>query len=141
MAKLRAGKKAKASILTRMIKPKQPVQAKDHRSDIILEEQFVNEKGQKCVKFRYAFNDENGPIMSALKHWIRVVQEGDVEDLFDETNTNEAGGNAIGFIEPAVKWKDSQARRILYNDIVRQIVPRHARYAHNRSTMPLVDIY
>ena len=75
--KLRAGKGAKASMLTRFIKPDQPVPTKDNRSDIILLEQFINTKGQLSCRFRYAADDNNNPPMHALAQWVKTAQEGD----------------------------------------------------------------
>ena len=75
--KLLAGKGAKASILARMIKPVQPVPTKDHRSDIVLAEQFTNTKGQLTCRLRCAADADNNPPMHALAQWVKTAQEGD----------------------------------------------------------------
>ena len=74
--KLRVGKGAKASILTKMIKPVQPVPTKGHRSDVVLVEQFINEKGQLSYRFRHATGDDSNPPMHALAQWVKIAQEG-----------------------------------------------------------------
>lgn len=135
--KLQPGKGAKASILTRMIKPIQPVQGKDHRSDIVLVDQFVDDKGKKCFHFRYSLDGKNGPILHALAHWVKTVEEGDKEDFFEPSQ--QAHGDNNG--ESDIPWKDSVAKRMLYRDIRKGLVPKEARDEHNRSTMPLKDIY
>ena len=73
--KLRAGSGAEASILTRFIKPKQglPLGNKDHRSDIILDGKFEDEKGKKFFHFRYA-NDISSPLLSGSCFHAKVVK-------------------------------------------------------------------
>ena len=112
--KLRPGKGAKATILTRMIKPKQPIESKDHRSTITLVEQFTNEKGQKHYKFKYMYdNSDDEPMMNALARWIKVVQEGNPQEFFEG---NIDPSNIDVFIEPEIPWKDSVSKRLLYKD-------------------------
>ena len=85
--KLRAGKGAEASILARMIKPVQPVPRKDHRSDVVLAEQFTNNKGQLTCRFRHAGDaHDNNPPMHALAQWVKTAQEGD--ELFPRIAAN-----------------------------------------------------
>ena len=137
--KLRPGKGAKATILTRMIKPKQPIESKDHRSTITLVEQFTNEKGQKHYKFKYMYdNSDDEPMMNALARWIKVVQEGNPQEFFEG---NIDPSNIDVFIEPEIPWKDSVSKRLLYKDIMNNLVPLYARDSENKSTMPLKDIY
>ena len=136
----RAGKNAQATILTRMIKPRQPIRPKDHRSDIVLVEQSVDD-GKKCYRFRYAAEtDPDAPLMTATARWVRVEQEGPEGYLFEQDEEKD-GQEENGFVEPSIKWGDSQARRYLYNDLVKNLVPRNAKDANNKSTMPLKEIY
>ena len=138
--KLRPGKGAKASVLTRMIKPPQPIQAKDQRSDITLVEQFTNEKGKVCYRFRCTMDAEDGDSgLSCLAHWVRILQEGDQQDLFDPIQRMQKHSDDK-FIEPKIKWTDSKAKRILCKDVMNGLVPRFARDEQNKSTMPLKDI-
>lgn len=43
--------------------------------------------------------------------------------------------------EPDIKWEDSKAKALLRKDIIDGIVPLEAKDDHNKSTMPLWDIY
>ena len=54
----RAGVGAKATILSKYIQPKQNNVDKSHRSDIILESQFDDEKGKACYEFRFAVGNK-----------------------------------------------------------------------------------
>ena len=82
---------------------------------------------------------DNGPLLYSLARWVRMVQEGNVQDFFDPQTIQPADENE--FIEPPIKWKNSKAKRILYKEIMKGNVPKEARDAMNRSTMALRDIY
>ena len=43
--------------------------------------------------------------------------------------------------EPAIKWKNSKAKQLLYKDIMNGRVPLEAKTANGKSTMSLKDIY
>ena len=45
------------------------------------------------------------------------------------------------FEEPSIKWKDSKAKRLLEKDLKDKIIPSKAKDKHNKSTMPLQEIY
>ena len=131
--KLRAGKGAKASILTRFIKPKQhiPRNNQQHRSDVILQDTFDDEKGRPCYEFRFADNP-NGPLLYGNIRYVKVFEEGDQEDYFEDLAECEGG---------KVKWQNSNARELLYQDILNGIIPLDARDEEGHETMTLQDIY
>jgi len=115
---LRAGKGARATILTRFIKPKPTeIPSKDHRSEVILLDRFEDEKGKVCYQFRYAFGPTNPPdnlLLYANSRYIKVEEEGDFEQLFEDHGEGEDG---------KIKWADSEARSLLYDDILNGVVP------------------
>ena len=86
--KLKAGKGAKASILTRFIKPKQPFPAggdNTHRTNVILHSRFINQKGQKYYHFTLE-DDENGELLYGSEQYTKVIEE--VDTFFEgEYNT------------------------------------------------------
>jgi hypothetical protein len=45
------------------------------------------------------------------------------------------------FFEPMIKWRDSDAKFLLYKDIMEGTVPLEALDENGESTMPLLDIY
>jgi hypothetical protein len=135
MPQLQAGKGAKASVLTKMIKPKQhlPNSDKAHRgSNIILLERFENEKGGDVYSFRYADDDSDGLFLQASARYVKIVQEGDKEGYFDDIGEGEDG---------KVKWKDSEARRLLYKDVKDREIPLEAKFNDGTPTMKLEEIY
>lgn len=126
----RAGVGAKATILSKYIQPKQNNVDKSHRSDIILESQFDDEKGKACYEFRFADNPY-GPLLYGNTRFIKVLEEGDPEGIFD------LGEGEKGM----VKWKDSEARRLLYEDVLDGIIPLTAKDSEGHTTMELEEIY
>ena len=134
MPPLQAGKGAKASVLTRMIKPKQhlPNNDKSHRSDVILVDRFENDKGGEMYSFRYSDDDSNGLLLQATPRYVKIVEEGDKDDFFDDDGEGEDG---------KVKWKDSAARRLLYNDIKDRVIPLESKFDDGTLTMTLQEIY
>ena len=108
--KLRAGKRAKASVLTRMIKPKQhlPNDDKQHQSVVILDDKFENEKGKEVYSFRYEGDTSDGLLLHASVRYVQVQEEGNKERFFDDEGEGEGG---------KIKWADSEARRLLYQDV------------------------
>jgi hypothetical protein len=129
-----AGKGAKASVLTRMIKPKQhlPNNDKNHRSEVIIEDRFENEKGVDVYSFRYVEDDPRSLLLQATTRYVKILQEGDKEAYFDDAGEGEEG---------KVKWKDSQARRLLYNDVREGLIPLDAKNDDGTPTMTLQEIY
>jgi len=143
--KLRAGKGAKAEILTRMIIPKQPAQQdKNHRSSIYLLDRFFDEKGKLFYRFRYNLDDEDGMVLHSSAHWVKITEEGKKEDLFDPGLASSDVvkiTTASSFKEPSIKWANSKAKKILYKDIMKGLVPITAKDENGKSTMELKDIY
>ena len=82
--KLRAGKGAKASVLTRFVKPKQhlPNGDKSHRSEVVIDDKFENEKGKEVFSFRYVGDESDGLLLHALVRYVKIIEEGDEERLF-----------------------------------------------------------
>jgi hypothetical protein len=126
---LNPGKGARATVLTKLIKPKQPWPSVEHRSDITLIERFSNDKGQLYYSFRYSA-DNNSPLLSASVRYVKIVQEGDKSDFFDPDNIEQTKK------KKKVKWKDSKAKRLLLDDVKHGVVP-----VESTPSMPLKDIY
>jgi hypothetical protein len=139
MPQLQAGQGAKASVLTRMInkKPKQhlPNHDKNHCSGvIIIVDRYENDKGAEVYVFRYAKDDsESGLFLHATTRYVKIVEEGDKEAYyFDDAGEGEEG---------KVKWKDSEARGLLYNDVRDGVIPLESKYGDGTPTMRLQEIY
>lgn len=117
-----------------MIKPKQhlPNNDKTHRSDVILEECFENEKGGEVYSFRYAEDHSEGLLLHASTRFVKVTEEAEREAFFDDVGEGEDG---------KVKWKDSEARRLLYKDVVDGVIPLEAKFGDGTTSMALQDIY
>jgi hypothetical protein len=117
-APFRPGKGAKATVLTRFIKPSQPLPTnnKKHRSTIVLLERDEDNRGKTIFRFRYELEDnEDTPLMYANHQWVSLVKEGDPNDLFDGPGGPRQKEETIE--EPKIKWKNSMGRKILYEDI------------------------
>ena len=86
MVKLRAGRGAKGSVLTRLIKPKQLHSGEDtnHRSEIVIADRYAVKKGTVFFRFRYV-EDQHGdgpaPLHCAAS-FIRITEEGHPDDSF-----------------------------------------------------------
>jgi hypothetical protein len=134
MPELRPGKGAKASVLTRMINPKQhlPNNDKQHRSEVILEGRMENEKGVEVYSFRHVEDDSDGLLLHASTRYVKIVEEGERELFFDDEGEGEEG---------KIKWKDSEARQILYKDVKERVIPLEAKYNDGTPTMTLEEIY
>ena len=65
--RLRAGAGAKATVLTRFIKPKQPLPGgdKQHRSEVVLIESVLNDEGKDCYSFKYIEDESEGMLLTA----------------------------------------------------------------------------
>ena len=122
-----------------MIKPKQhlPSNDKQHRSDVILEDRLENErKGNgEVYSFRYA-DDDHSPdarLLHAAARYVKILEEGEKDAYFlDDLGEGEGG---------KVKWKDSVARRLLYNDVKSRAIPLEAKFDDGSPTMTLQEIY
>ena len=113
--KPRAGKGAKARVLTRMIYPRRAVADPKDQSVVILdkEEQIViNRKQQHCFVF-----EVGGERCYAIQRYVHVVEEGAAADLFDPSLP---GPDDPMFQKPKKpkKWRKSKAKKILYNQLI-----------------------
>ena len=136
--KLRPRKGARAIILTRYIKPMQPLPGgnKKHQSEVILDERYFDHQGKEVYKFRYALDlHHNSPELHAKAHWVKVVQEGHHNDLFDGPREPLPDGKEK---EPKIKWGHSRVRALLYNDIEKGIIEFDE---DGEPEMSLKDIY
>jgi hypothetical protein len=112
--KLRPGKGAKATVLTRFIKPKQPLPDGNttHRSDVVVLGHFTDEKGRLCFTLSFDMLNEAEEDVTqhlyAIKRYVKIVEEGPPANLFDEN---------------LISWEDSEARKLLYKDLSEGIVP------------------
>ena len=112
--KLRPGKGARATVLTRFIKPKQPLPSgnKQHCSDVVVLGFFNDEKNRLCFTLRFdnpSHGDNDGtPTLCANRRYVHIVEEGPEEELFDEK---------------IISWEDSHARKLLYNDLADGTIP------------------
>lgn len=115
--KLFPGAGAKGTILTKFIKPKQPLPNGDktHRTAVILAESFLDDRGRQC--FRFGRQGEDGAAdLHAISRYVHITQEGDIESFFFD------GDKVKRQIElaqdkkkePKIKWKKSKARQLLY---------------------------
>jgi hypothetical protein len=130
--KLIAGVGAKGSILTKYIKPKQPSPNSDkdsqHRSTVVLKEQFTNDKGQECYRFCFAGEEDkdDATMLEANCRYVKIEEEGRLDVFFSEKEKEKRKLDdleANQFKEPKVKWEKSRAKKLLYNDIIKGIVP------------------
>jgi len=74
--KLRPGKGATGNVLTRFIKPKQPVPHANHRSDVIIEDRISDDDGKKET---YTFRLAGMPIIiipTWYVFWSRYIHIG-----------------------------------------------------------------
>jgi hypothetical protein len=127
--KLRAGKGAKGTVLTRFIKPKQNnVTDPKHRSEVILEDEFDDERGKSCYSFRFdGFND--GPLLYSSKRYVKILEEGERDLIFD---LGEGEGKGM------IRWQDSDAKALLYEDLLNGVVPLND---INNELLSLEEIY
>ena len=135
---MNAGKGAQASVLTKMIRPQQPLpdNSRGHRSLVIIEDRFLNQNGKQCYHFRYPNLDINEPLMFASTHYVRIVREGEPSLFFDEPVDRQDNK----FVEPKVKWRNSHAKEKLFNDLNNGLVPLDSKEIGNNK-MAIRDIY
>jgi hypothetical protein len=112
---LKAGTGAKATVLTRFIKPKPhvPNNDKQHRSEVVLVDSILDEKGKDAYTFKFVEDQSDGMLMHANKRYVHITEEGDLERLFEDEGEGEQG---------KVKWRDSTARRLLYLDVMNGLI-------------------
>ena len=128
---------AKASIVTRFLHPKEAYGAVDkkHRSEVVIlgkEDLVVNKKMQLC--FVCTKDGVDAELHAVAKHF-KIEEEGNVDGFFEGIE----GGDkeASSFQELKIKWKKSEAKKILYKLILDGVVSDEA----EDSTMSLLDIY
>ena len=113
--KLRPGKGATGNVLTRFIKPKQPVPHANHRSDVIIEERISDDDGKnEMYTFRLAGMPDS-QLLYASTRYVKIVEEGDFEELFDDPDGDQGEGK--------LPWANSKARMLLYNDLMNNRIP------------------
>lgn len=117
---LRPGKGAEASILTKMIKPKQTVPSDGHRSNVVIKDCRRNPNGKPVFRFKLK-NSQNSSTMQANIRYVKITKEGPEEDLFSEDDLVPKNLDN-DFVEPKTKWKKSAAKRLLTEDIVNNLV-------------------
>ena len=110
---LRAGIGAKASILTRFIKPEQVLPYKDHRSHVILDSQFEDHKKKKLFRFRYPGNTMLNPLLNGLCRWVKVMKEGNPSFYFEDARTFEEEHMDSTVRELKLKWKNTVAKKCI----------------------------
>ncbi|KAG7371241.1 hypothetical protein IV203_019811 [Nitzschia inconspicua] len=122
---------AKCTILTRFMKPNGGLsKEKDHRSIVVLKE-FFYEGHRLCFRFNLDGDDQQ-KIYHSNARYVRIDSEGGIDDFFFEADKKKRhDGDAIDKAEaimskkkePAIKWKHSRARQLLYQDIMDNKVP------------------
>mmetsp|Transcript_23073 Transcript_23073/g.37487 ORF Transcript_23073/g.37487 Transcript_23073/m.37487 type:complete len:86 (-) Transcript_23073:36-293(-) len=82
----------------------------------MLEDHFVNEKGQKLMSFMLE-GDDSGMIYSGPARYVKVKEEGDAAAFFFPPVSTTL------FQEPDIPWGESEARQLLYDALVAQTIP------------------
>jgi hypothetical protein len=109
--KLRPGRGAKASLLTKFVQPRtaRPLtNDPKHRTQVVVAGHFQDEKERLCFKLWYPNQVGDVPHLYALRRWIKITEEGPPEDLFDEEQ---------------IAWADSEARQLLYKELSTETIP------------------
>jgi hypothetical protein len=138
--KMRAGTGAKATVLTKMIYPRQS--DPNGKSTVVLiaeETKTINKKQQPCYTFRVEGADT---ICYAIQRYVHVFEEGDHNKLFDPNEPPPRQRRSKKKKEQQQqskekkknKWRKSKAKQILYEMLLDGTVPME-------NTMPLEDIY
>lgn len=138
--KLYPGIGAKGSILSRFLKPKLPENSeKDHRSNVLLFDFFY--EGRR-LNFRFHLEgDETKRVYSAISRFVKITEEGELHDLFFESDKRpkslrDAKALLDAEKEPD-KWGKSKARQLLYDDLMDGLVPLDPK----DKSMSIEDIY
>ena len=129
MPKLRAGRGAYGTVLTKYIRPHQIVPRAGHRSDVVL---LDEEEDGNYTFFLQVDNDsgnENAQLLCASSRFVKIVREGDPSLLFDKDQ------------EPNIPWAKSEAKKLLSEDLISGVVPLESKFDDNTNTMTLKDIY
>ena len=103
-----AGVGAKASVLTKYIRPPQPVPDDKHRTDVVVLSRYEVGKGEtKGVRYTFQRTSGSGPVLNASMMYVRITEQGREHDLFKEDVVDKDNG-----------WSKSKARKLLYSDIL-----------------------
>ena len=110
---------AKASVLTRYIKPKQVAAgaAADHRSEVVIVGRYADGKSQ-YYEIVYVEDEEEKNVMSAAARFVRIIEEGDESGIV----SGAAKERKKQPKKSTVKWQDSKAKEILMNDVASGVV-------------------
>ena len=122
MASLEAGRGAHARVLTKYIRPRQEIPYAGHRSKIVLLD-FVE------GRYHFYFEDNNSEevqTLNASSRYVQIVSEGDPSLFFQKE-----------FKEPKISWAKSEAKKLLFKDLVAGIVPLESKYTDGTSTRVL----
>ncbi|KAG7344974.1 hypothetical protein IV203_032505 [Nitzschia inconspicua] len=118
--KLYPGVGAKGTIMTLFIKPKNSFRGKkdkDHRSVVVLKEHYYE---VRKLFFRFTVDEDDDRTFYASSRMVRIDAEGKVEDFFDKNRRQieNAETTLKQRKESTIKWKNSKARQLLYQDIM-----------------------
>ena len=144
--KLRAGKGAKATILTKMIRPNNvAIPHEKHRSTIIITDR-IEENGKHRFLFHFDGADETQLLNGSIRY-VTIVSEGEPSLFFDviesnnnnttnnnSNNNNTTNSNGKKFVEPKISWAKSRARKLLYTDVKQEKIPLDAKVNGQRTT-------
>jgi hypothetical protein len=107
--KLRPGKGSKALIITRFIKPNQPLpdNNRDHRSNVVLAERVKDAEAKDIYKFRNELDaeEDGGDLLSANLRYVKVTMEGGIQMIYLMVPGREPLPEP--FKEPKTKWRNS----------------------------------
>mmetsp|Transcript_8627 Transcript_8627/g.20738 ORF Transcript_8627/g.20738 Transcript_8627/m.20738 type:complete len:232 (+) Transcript_8627:152-847(+) len=140
--KLRPGKGAVAEILTKFIKPKQPIPGDNphHRSMVILEEQCIDKNLNRIFRFYYPDHGGGGgggndkrfgrTLMWANSRFVDVIEEGGHKLLFGGLEPITPGASPghntdsqhDNYKEPIKHWHISKARKLLVEDVTNGVI-------------------
>jgi hypothetical protein len=145
--KLRAGKGANARLLTQYIKPVPHRGEKRHRTEVVLVKKGAVDK-KEVYYFKLAgessHNNDVDQLHYATPRWFKILGEGSSNVFFKEQppEQQQQQQQAAEKTEPKTKWKNSEARRILYAAVYDGKIPRHAKDENGKPTKPtLEEIY
>ncbi|MEL7338943.1 MAG: hypothetical protein AAGM67_00550 [Bacteroidota bacterium] len=144
--KKKAGVGAKCTIITRFLHPKDKFGGhsndKQHRSIVTLLSKTntkINKRDQECYVCSVPGIEEC--CYAVKKHFV-VFEEGDKQDFFEplteaEKEQDRQASYSEKFKEPKVRWKKSNARKVLFDMLLEGIVPG----SDEDTTMPIDEVY
>jgi hypothetical protein len=130
---LLAGPGAQATVLPRFVYPKGAIAgAGKERITVTLigsEKRTINKKEQDIFTFTSELAPSNAELF-AIARYVKVVHEGST--FFNVPDKK---------LKEPKSWRNSRAKRLLYDDVKNAVVPLEAKDEYNRPTLPLKDIY